>query len=218
MINKLLENDIKEFLNLYGKFAYEERSGKQYSILKGEVDICDVKGNYWNSFNIEIYIDKQKYPFCIPNVIENSKAIERESDWHISEEGVCCLDIDHKLEYLSKRGINIISFFQEKIYPFFANALYKKNNNGTYANGEYSHNFDGIVQFYKEKLILTDISKIIQILESIINNKIPTRNKLCLCGKNIKIKNCHLKAMIFLKSLSKDRILKDLDGFKNLNC
>ena len=139
--------------------------------------------------------------------------IDRNEDWHISEKGFCCLDIDHELEYAAKRGINIITFYQKKIYPFFANSLYKMKN-GNYANEEYKHHFDGIIQFYDEKLKLKDVSVIVKILTSVKNNNIPGRNQFCVCGKDVKFKYCHLSTIDFLKSLSKDRIKKDLVGFK----
>ena len=119
IINERLKKDITAFLDIYNKFEYDERPKMKASLVKGEIDICDVKGNYWDSFDIEIYINKNEYPFCIPLVIEKSKKIERNLNWHINDEGVCCLDIEHQLEFLAIRGINIMSFFQEKIYPFF---------------------------------------------------------------------------------------------------
>jgi hypothetical protein len=213
MTNNLLERNISHFLNTYPKFKYSERPKKKCSILKGTIDICDVDGNYWDSFKIEIFIEKQKYPYIVPIVKETSVKIKRDDKWHISEDGFCCLDIDHELEYKSKRGINITSFYQEKIYPFFTNALYKMKK-GNYANEEYEHHFDGVIQFYNEKLQLKDNSVIVKILTSVINNDIPGRNQFCVCGEEIKIKNCHLSTIDFLKSLSKDRIQKDLDGFK----
>lgn len=215
MNNSCLDKDLKAFMELYPKFELFDRPDKRFDIIAGEIDVCDKEGNYWESFNIKILLDKDNYPYCIPEVFETSILIDRNIDWHINKEGNCCLDIPHELEYLSKRGINLIKFFQSKIYPFFANVEHKKMVLD-YANGEYLHHFDGVMQFYKEKLQLTDFSKIILILESVIINNIPGRNELCLCGKNLKIKNCHLNSIDFLKSLSKERILKDLEGFKSL--
>ncbi len=214
MNNSKLDKDLKVFLDLYSKFTYNERPKKQCLLLKGDIDICDIDGNYWDTFEIEIYIDKSKYPHHAPIVVESSNIIKRDIDWHISKDGICCLDIDHEIEYLSKRGVNITAFYQKKIYPYFTNTLYRIKN-GEYANGEYLHNFDGIIQFYREKLQISDIKVILRILSRIIENKVPGRNSMCLCGSEKKIKKCHLESIDFLKSLSKDRIIKDLEGFKN---
>jgi hypothetical protein len=215
MTNKLLEKDIIQFINTYPKFKYSERPKMKCSLLTGVVDVCGVNGKYWSSFEIEIYIDKQKYPFCVPIIKEASNRIEREKDWHISEDGICCLDIHHELEYLAKRGINMVSFYQKKIYPFFTNTIYKIKN-GKYANEEYKHDFDGVIQFYSEKLKLKDNAVIIKIISSILNNNCPGRNEYCICDKQVKFKKCHWTAVSFLKSLSKERLKKDLIGFQEL--
>lgn len=215
MTNNLLERDISKFLNTYAKFTYKAKSKMKYSILKGEIDICDINGNYWNSFNIVIYIEQQRYPYTVPLVQEVSEKLKREDDWHLDKNGYCCLDIDHELEYMSKKGINISSFYQEKIYPFFTNSLYKKRN-GNYASSEYKHHFKGVIQFYNEKLKLNDFSVIIKILDAVIENEIPGRNQPCICGSDTKIKKCHLVIIDFLKTLSKARLQKDLEGFNEL--
>lgn len=212
--NQQLEKDLKSFLEIYPSYSYKKRYGKRYSPLKGEIDVCDTAGNYLESFDIEIWLDNDQYPHSIPLVRERSNKIERHEDWHIDNDGYCCLDIEHELEYKAKRGIELVSFYQNDIYPFFANTLYKINF-GSYANGEYGHSFRGVEQFYDEKLQLKDHSLIIKILEAVLNNKIPGRNdRPCICGLNKKFKRCHLKCISFLQSLSKERLLKDLAGFE----
>lgn len=215
MENNSLKKDIKNFLITYPKFTFEERVKKQYSVLFGEIDICDINGNYWNSYDIEIYIDSRKYPYCIPIITETSNKIIRNIDWHIDKEGVCCIEIEHELEYLAKRGIEIKNFYQHKVYPYFVNTTYKKQN-GDYAGDEYQHNFDGVIQFYKERLNLLSIPTIIKILNAIISKGVPGRNDPCICGMKKKIKDCHLPSIEFLKSLSKNRLVNDLKKFKNL--
>lgn len=207
-----LDKDLNAFLNIYNNFEYDERSGKQLSMLSGEIDICGTDGDYWDSFNIEIYINKETYPFCIPIIIETSKRIVRHKDWHISSEGICCLDIHHELEYQCRKGINIVSFYQNKIYPYFANTVYKKRE-GHYANGEYLHDFGAVIEFYKKRLNLTNVKIIIELLDSIFKNTIPKRNDKCFCYSNLKYKKCHLKEVEILRSLPKERIVKDLKGF-----
>jgi hypothetical protein len=214
MTNTRLDRDIKQFLELYPNFTYDIRHEKQCSVIKGDIDVCGLDNDYWESYSTEIFIDKGKYPYTIPFVKENSKRIKRIPDNHISEDGFCCLDIDHELEFLSKRGINIKSFYQEKIYPYFVNTQFKKES-GNYSNGEYKHQFKGVVQFYNERLNLTSKHLILRILRAIEKNNLPGRNeKPCICGKERKVKNCHLPQIEFLKTLSKKRILNDIDGFE----
>ncbi|MCM4152038.1 hypothetical protein DHD05_10580 [Arenibacter sp. N53] len=214
--NQQLKKDVKSFLEIYPGYSYYKKYGEKYSVIKGEIDVCDTMGNYLDSFNIEIYLDNDRYPYFIPIVKERSTKIKRHEDWHIDKDGICCLDIEHELEYKAKKGIEFIDFYQNSIYPFFANTVYKMNF-GKYSNGEYRHFFKGVQQFYSEKLLLDNKHLIIGILNAILINALPGRNdRPCICGLDKKFKRCHLKCVEFLKSLSKERLLKDLAGFEEI--
>jgi len=213
--NRSLEKDIKSFMETYPTFFYRNRDGKKYSKLTGDIDICDTTGSYLDSFNIEIWLDKERYPYSTPLVKERSTKIQRHENWHIDKDGYVCLDIEHELEYKAKKGIQLIPFYQDCIYPFFANTLYKMSF-GKYANGEYGHFFKGVVQFYREKLLLNDNFLIVKILRAILENKTPGRNEQCICARETKYKKCHLKEVEFLKSLSTERLEKDLSGFEEI--
>jgi len=215
--NRQLEKDVKSFLEIYPSYSFDKRYGKKYSVVRGEIDVCDTGGNYLDSFDIEIWLDNDSYPYSIPLIRESSTKIERHEDWHIDEKGYCCLDIEHELEYKAKQGIELVRFYQEGIYPYFANTFYKMNF-GRYANGEYDHFFRGVVQFYRKKLLLKDNFLIIKILKAVLSNTIPGRNtRPCICGLNKKFKRCHLKCFDFLQCLTKERLLKDLAGFEELS-
>jgi len=214
MKNDSLEKDLKSFLSLYLKFERINIPRNKYLILRGDIDVCDTQGNYLKTFEVDIFINRKSYPYTIPLVKETSEFIDRNDDWHVNNEGLCCLDIDHKLLKLSQRGIHVSEFYQDVIYPFFCNTVFKQLYND-YANGEYPHEFNGVRSFYKLELKLEEPKLIIDILRSINTNKTPGRNQLCICGKT-KYKKCsdHFKSIQFLKSLPRERILKDLKSFE----
>jgi hypothetical protein len=214
--SKRLDKDIRSFLNIYCEFEFKPRSDKKYSLLRGPLDVCGIDGKFWNSFDINIYIESQKYPFTTPLVQEVSEKVERTEDWHVDKEGFCCLGIDHELEQKAKRGLDITCFYQEIVYPFFTNTILKQKT-GSYANGEYKHKENGIQEYYAEKLQLFYNDVITKLLEAIYNYDIPDRNhSYCLCGKNKKFKHCHLEAVERLNRFSRQRIYKDLIAFKSL--
>jgi len=214
MKNDSLEKDVKSFLSLYSKFERINIFKKKHLILRGDIDVCDIQGNYLKTFEVDIFVDRKSYPYTIPLVKETSELIERDEDWHVSDEGLCCLDIDHKLLKMSQRGIHLSEFYQDIIYPFFCNTVFKQLYND-YANGEYPHEFNGVRSFYKSELKLEDPKFIIEILRSINIGKTPGRNQLCICGKT-KYKKCtdHFESIQFLKSLPKKRVSKDLKSFE----
>ena len=208
-----IENDIKKFIEKYPKFSIVEFDNLSFIKLQGVVDIVDLSGIYWDSYQVSILLLKKGYPHIIPSVYEVSEKIKREDDWHISKDGECCLDITHKLILLQNRGIDPISFFQNKIYPFFANHTYKLKT-GDYANGDYPHQFDGIKYFYQNDLGLTDANFIIQLLTYITTNKLPKRNDVCICNQK-KFKHCHLPIVEKIVAFGLERLLEDLAFFKS---
>jgi len=204
-----LQKDIELIKEVFPKLGYAVHKKKKF--IKGDIDICDVDGNYWDTFSIAVLIP-EKYPFDVPILFELSEKIPREDKRHISKLGQCCVDIDHELLHWSKRGILISEFIKSKVYPFLANQLYYEEK-GEYANGEYDHFFNGVKQFYATKLNLHDPKIIIEVINFILANKIPGRNDLCPCGNNKKFKHCHESSFHYLKSVDRSRLLKDLGEF-----
>lgn len=210
---KLFKKDFQRMQEKFPKFPayYLDKKGK-YWFIDGVLDICDKEGDYWGCFDIKLIVPVS-YPRCIPIVLETSNKIERIQDRHVNEIGACCLDIDHCLLKMKNRGITLVSFFESKIYSFFANQLYFERE-GKFAGEEYDHHFDGIKQFYKEDLKISTIEEAVNILEFILSNKKLGRNDVCFCSER-KFKDCHLRDVEFLQSLGKDRLKMDLEGFKN---
>ncbi|SDD80551.1 SEC-C motif-containing protein [Algoriphagus faecimaris] len=197
------EKDFVAVEEFFPKLSYFWNSKSKHWIVKGELDICDAEGDYWETFHIIIGIP-QSYPHCVPIVIEKSELIPRDIDWHISKEGACCIDIEHNLIAMSRKGINIDSFIREKVYPYFANQLFKLSEK-EYAGKEYKHHFDGIIQYYIEDLNLVSIDTTIHFLERILLKSFIGRNNKCPCGSGKKIKNCHLDEINTIKSIGRKK-------------
>jgi hypothetical protein len=182
--------------------------------LRGDLDICDSAGSYWGTFNISIFIGIS-YPNDIPIVRENSKVIPRSPERHIDENGICCVDIPHALQLqISNGGIFIDSFMYEKVYPYFANQIYYSIT-GTYANGDYGHEFEGVKQYYSEVLQITSSSSAVQIIEHVLTKRKMRRNDFCCCGGVKKFKKCHWDSYETLKKLTKEQLRSDQSNFQN---
>ncbi|MGM1428784.1 SEC-C metal-binding domain-containing protein [Sphingobacterium lactis] len=210
--NKKFERDFIEVANSFPKLEASWNAKLKMWLITGELDICDIKGVYWNNFNIVIAVP-QNYPYCVPIVIEKSILIPRDIDWHISEEGICCLDVSHNLTVQSKAGIHICDFIKEKVYPFFANQLYRFEDN-KYAGNEYAHYFEGIIQYYREEHKLPDEPSIVLLLSHVMKKKRTERNMNCPCGSGKKVKHCHLQSIEIIKKLGEERISKDINKLK----
>ena len=213
MNSTLLYNDVKEAIAKFPKLEYRLKTEYNSHALEGELDICDKLGNYRGSFEIMILLPIN-YPFGVPIVVEKSNHIPRDRNWHVSSEGVCCLDIDHKLLFASKSGIKISEFIGKWVYSFFANYIYRSENK-EYANGEYAHEFAGIKQFYLDDLRLSDSELILKILNQILVGSVPKKYDRCLCGNGKRFDKCHFEVTYFLSALGNDRIKMDIEGFSN---
>ncbi len=213
----LFEKDFKSLNEFFPKLSHKNiNQANNAWLITGEIDICDSVGDYWDTFSIIIIVPFQ-YPFCIPIVLETSEKIKRIEDHHIDEHGICCLDITHKMLLLKARGINLLTFTREKIYPFFVNQVYFEKK-GKFANGEYKHHFEGIKQYYAEDLKINSVEECVMILKHLLNDTPLTRNDFCFCKRKLKYKKCHHELVEILKSIDESQLQIDLIEFeKELN-
>lgn len=214
-MKSILKRDVRAFLNRYLSFRIIDHNNKALLFLRGKLDIIDSSGDFWGDFEITIAIHKSLYPHSIPEVSVTAHA-ERNQNWHISSKGECCLDIPHRLELMKNRGIELTEFYKSKIYPFFANYCFKKETHA-YANGEYDHFDNGIIQFYREEYGLRDEDMIVRLIEVAIGKRRKVgRNEVCsICG-GLKFKNCCGRIVESLQLFGQERLLEDFSIFDKL--
>ncbi|MBE8723428.1 hypothetical protein [Flavobacterium hungaricum] len=101
------------------------------------------------------------------------------------------------------------------VVPYLANQLYFDSEE-EWANGDYEHGAEGILQFYQELFEMEAIEEVINLL-SFLNTQKMNRNDNCFCGKKEKLKRCHLQTYNIVKDLSKRRIEYDILALKWLS-
>lgn len=208
------EKDFAGIQDFYPKLNSRRSDEPKGWIVSGELDICDQDGTYWDTFDIGIFIPAG-YPYAVPTTMERSQLIPREIDWHISPKGVCCLDIDHNLLLAARKGLLLSDYLKNKVYPYFANQLHKRHK-GTYAGEEYAHHFEGVIQFYREKLLLASTEQALSFINLVIGHHKPGRNARCPCGSGKKLKHCHQETLDILKDIGPAALKDDLAGFIGL--
>lgn len=215
-MNSRLKRDVSEFLDKYYKFSLVDRNRNGYVVLEGIIDIVDAVGSFWQtSYKIQIAIPHLNYPNTSPAVKEISNHIERHWDFHVSENGICCLAIPHRLILNERGGIVLIKFYQDFIYPFFVNHQHKVIT-GKYVNGEFEHHEKGVLQFYREELKTDDLKFIKRIIETAIGKiKIGNNENCPICNSGKHKKCCKPKADGILKYGLK-RIKEDLKIFESV--
>ncbi|SEK76200.1 SEC-C motif-containing protein [Olivibacter domesticus] len=196
----------------FPKLKYSWHAKSKMWVISGELDICDTVGVYWGTFQI-IMLVPRSYPYCVPIVIEKSQIIPRDIDWHISPEGICCLDADHELIAMSQKGININDFITDKVYTYFANQIYKLQGK-QYAGAEYAHHTAGVIQYYVERLNMPSAEATLQALKNILCKKGLGRNDKCPCGSGLKLKKCHKASIETIKTFGFSKVQKDIQDIE----
>ena len=210
-MNSALKKDIDSFQNTYYNFEISEN--EKYVILSGIITVFDINNTPWENYGINIFVPTNNYPHVTPLVVETTKNIDRNWDFHISDEGLCCLAIPHKLILAKRSGINLINFYKKFIYPFFANHQFKLKT-GKYANGEFEHQEKGILQFYKEELEIDNLLHIEKIIQVGIGKlKVGNNDKCPICKKN-KFKKCCKSKVLKIEKYGIKQLEKDLDMVK----
>lgn len=204
-----LDKDLNEVLEMFPKLKLFEKDKKK--TISGEIDIFDAVGNYVNSFDINVAVPRN-YPHGFPLLFETSNKFEHIPDRHINEDGSCCVCSLQESDLISQKGIAIKDYFLRYVIPYLANQLYFDSEE-EWANGDYEHGAEGILQFYQELFEMEAIEEVIDLL-SFLNTQKMNRNDTCFCGKKEKLKRCHLQTYTIIKDLSKRRIEYDILALK----
>ncbi|UFH34550.1 SEC-C metal-binding domain-containing protein [Flavobacterium acetivorans] len=207
-----LNKDLNEVLEMFPKLKLSEKDKKKS--VCGEIAIFDAADNYVDSFDIKVTIPRN-YPHGFPLLFETGNKFEHIPDRHISEDGSCCVSSLQESDLVSQKGITIKDFFLRYVIPYLANQLYFDSQE-EWANGDYEHGSDGILQYYRELFKMDDIEQVISLLY-FFNTKKMNRNDNCFCGSGSKLKRCHLDVYCNIKDFSKTRIEMDLLYLKQLS-
>lgn len=152
------------------------------------LDIVGADGARWGAFDVKLVLPRE-YPEGIPAVFEQRSRIKAEADWHINEDGSCCLGpwVGEMKKY-SGRAV-LMDWLDRSVVPFFANHLYKERH-GHYRSGEYSHGFQGILEYYQE-IWPGELEDIIKKLRQVTGAEHPNAKEKCFCGSGERYAACH---------------------------
>lgn len=186
---EIIHQEFNEARTKYNKLLPPEKVGEGF-IIKGSIDVIDDEGGYWDNYDVNILIPRA-YHLDLPILIETSNKIIRHEDWH-NRDGICCLSTNAKMFSVLGKDISLFNWLEKFAHPFLANHVYKIKT-GNYANNEFDHGTEGIIQGYCEIFNLTYANEVIDRINLIIGNKKQGRNHLCFCGSGKKYKKCFLE-------------------------
>lgn len=153
------------------------------------IDIVGDQGERWGVFDVKLLLPRT-YPVGVPTVFEQAARIKADADWHINEDGSCCIGpwVGEMKKY-GGRAV-LVDWLDRSVVPFLANHLYKERL-GHYRSGEYSHGIKGILEYYQE-LWPFELHEIIRRLRQVVRVDRPVAKENCFCGSGERYDNCHL--------------------------
>lgn len=176
---------VNSLLQIYDKLHIEKESNQEI-ILTGEILVNRTASSYtlYKTYHIEVHIpfesDKLPYVFDIGNAIDSNYN-------HQYKDGPLCLETDFAIRIRFVDGLNLVSWMQEFVEPYFFSYEYYQRF-GCFPFGERSHGIEGILQSFGDVFQETDNIKVCKILMFIYSDRY--RGHLpCPCGlgKNIRI-------------------------------
>ena len=203
------KNRVKEN---YPDLKFFEKSGTVYLI--GKINITN-NNQLLDTYKIEIEFP-DNYPKKIPIMREVGGRIPRTRDHHINPDDSCCMYIRCEEKKYFHQRLNITHYFKNLVIPFLANQSFYERY-GEWCDGEFKHGVDGIVQFYKEKLITDDLEVIMKVLYFILKRKKLLKKDVCFCGSGKSFERCHRKQCKDLKiKISEETLYEDYLEIKSI--
>jgi hypothetical protein len=167
---------------------------KRDFIIKGTIFIEG--DNLKESYEIEIRLGT-KYPSQIPYVKEIGSKIP--TDFHHYQDGYLCLELPLRVWEIFRQDETLLNFVDSLLVPYlFSYTCFK--NTGKLPFGERRHDTNGILDDYKDRLEISDDLIIVDILR-ILAEDIYRGHHLCPCGSKKKLRNCHGRILLDMKSV-----------------
>jgi hypothetical protein len=193
-----------------------EKGNDGVLIVKGEVDIIDRDGTYWESFQVEIH-PVDEFPFRYPSVYETGGKIPRIGDWHVYENTqTCCIDVEPEEVIKCRDGLSLVDFIRREMIPYFFAQTFRRKE-GYYPNGEYEHNEHGLFQYY-DRLLKTngDPRSTVHQMRMMLRIPRPARTNDCFCGSQEKFRRCHRTAYDTIHKIGERMVVFHAEQIANL--
>ena len=176
--------------------------------IRGEIimNSCFENVHFYKTYSIDINLSN--FP---PRVKEVGNKI-RSSYPHRYDTDELCLEAPAKIKLVCIDGdvFDFEMWVNRFLIPyFFTYEFYKRY--GRYPFGERSHGAKGILEYYAELFHLSSEQQTIRFLQQVSEMDNYRGHRLCPCGSNKKIRDCHKEEVkVALQSLCKKCIKEDL--------
>jgi hypothetical protein len=190
MANFSFAKQALELQDRYPEFDQYVEKADSVDII-GAVKLIDPqKGFVWESYEVKIEL-RAGFPTVLPKTYVLSKNVPWTYDRHIGNNGGCCIAPEAEEYCILGRDYSLVTYVEKLVIPFLASQkLFDLE--GCWPHGDYSHFTSGLVSYYKQKLGLDSLEKVIFALSIAVGKSRLGRNDPCFCGSGQKLKKCHL--------------------------
>jgi len=169
----------------------------------GELLLTDEKETIIDSYKIKIS-PRKSYPQNFPYVYEIGDRIKPNLDWHIYEDGHCCLTTPPEEVIICRKGYDLKWFINEMVIPFFFNQKHREVY-GYFLN-EREHGLEGLINYFKQLIHTDDYLQMLKVINFVMLRVKPERTDICFCGSGLKYRHCHKDTFEDLSLLNDDEL------------
>ena len=108
---------------------------------------------------------------------------------HIYPNRDLCLDTDSAIRIRFINGFSLVDWMKEYVEPYFYSYEYFQKYH-TYPFGQRSHNYEGVLEYYKELWNVTSKQATRNLMQYVAKKKYKGHNP-CPCGSGKKLRYCH---------------------------
>lgn len=209
---QLFKNEAVNIQEHFPGLRYSESQENSPEVL-GEIILADGEGVFIDKYEIKI-TPTTTYPLTFPLVFETGGRIPINVDWHVYDDGHCCIKTIPEEWLICKRGINLSGFIEKQVIPYFFNQKHRELHG--YFLREHSHGPKGLVEFFEDQFKTKDINVILNGLSFIRGRREPSRVGTCFCGSGQKYRKCHRETYRSLKEFNNvqlDAIIKMINQY-----
>ncbi|TCS87196.1 hypothetical protein EDD80_1057 [Anseongella ginsenosidimutans] len=173
--------------------------------LSGALELENTAGDIYDQYQVKVVASDDSSTW-FPGVFEVGGRLPHNSDWHVFEDGHCCIKPIPEQIILCRKGLPLLQFIQEHVLPYFHAQKFREQH-GYYLH-ERSHGELGNLEYIAGVLKTQSRASMRQYLWYILHGREPSRSNRCFCGSRKLYRYCHRDAYRNLCLLPKELIYK----------
>jgi hypothetical protein len=155
--------------------------------IEGDLQL-NAHGILIDTYNIRI-TPTEEYPNKFPLVYEIGGRIIPNIEWHFYRDGHCCLKAPPEEIIICRKGINLLSFIDTIVVPYFFNQKHRETF-GFFLK-EMPHGHTGIITSLQDIVGSKDKNLVIMAIQFALRRIKVERTEYCFCGSGKKFRQCH---------------------------